>query len=77
MVEANIIKPEIYVFKTNLTETLEIKVRALFSHFNAILKVDFDFEDCDNILRIEALKMNPSTIEFAMNTKGFYCKELM
>ena len=66
----------ILVFKTNIFQQMEIHVRALLDSFNMIHAVDFDFEDCDNILRVEASKNITSEIEQTLNSKGFWCEEL-
>ncbi|WP_372793606.1 hypothetical protein [Lutibacter sp.] len=66
----------IIVFKTNIFSQLETHVRAMLDSFKQISTVDFDFEDCDKILRIEATEDLTSDIEFLLNSKGFYCKEL-
>ena len=66
----------VLVFKTNILSQLEFHVKAILSSFKNISRIDFDFEDCDKILRIEATKDLTSEIEFFLNSKGFYCKEL-
>ncbi len=66
----------ILVFKTNITEALENEVRIILSRINDIFKIDFDFEDCDNILRIEAESDISAVIEKALNSNGFSCQEL-
>lgn len=67
----------ILVFKTNIFAQLEIHVRALLDTFKQISSIDFDFDDVDNILRIEATEDLASDIENLLNSKGFYCKELI
>jgi len=67
----------VLVFKTNIFNQLGIHVRAMLDSFTQISAIDFDFEDCDNVLRIEASKDVGSEIEFFLNSKGFYCKELL
>ena len=66
----------ILVFKTNIFQLMENQVRAILDSFQQISSVDFDFEDCDNILRIEASKDLTSEIETILNAKGFTCKGL-
>ena len=45
----------IIVLKTNIFSQLETQVRAILDCFNQISTVDFDFEDVDNILRIQPI----------------------
>jgi len=66
----------ILVFKTNLFSQVEYHVRAMLDTYNQISKVDFDFEDCDNILRVEATEDLTSEIETLLNSKGILCEEL-
>lgn len=67
----------ILVFKTNILHQMEIHVRAILTEVKKISNIDFDFEDCDNVLRIEATTDLSSEIESLLNSKGFYCKELI
>lgn len=66
----------VLVFKTNTFSQLEIHVKALLSSLKSISTIDFDFEDCDKILRVEASEDLSSEIELLLNSKGFYCKVL-
>jgi hypothetical protein len=66
----------ILVFKTNIFSQLEIHVKAILNSFKQISNIDFDFEDADNILRIEATEDLTYDIENILKSKGFYCKEL-
>ncbi|WP_412985821.1 hypothetical protein [Pontimicrobium sp. IMCC45349] len=66
----------VFVFKTDISIGLETKVKTILSSLKTIDKVGFDFEDCDNILRIEAQKDIVSDIESLLISKGFLCKEL-
>ncbi|MCK0189187.1 hypothetical protein [Arenibacter sp. F20364] len=67
----------ITIFKTNISEEQESKVRQFLNLFKEILKVDFDFEDCDNILRIETAGNITSHVEIVLNSNGYFCKELL
>jgi len=67
----------ILVFKTNIFSQLEIHVKAILDSFSEILAIDFDFEDTDNILRIEATEDVTSDIQSVLKSKGFYCEELI
>ena len=66
----------ILVFKTNIFSEIEIHIRAILDSFSTIKTVNFDFEDCDNILRVEATSDLTSEIETVLNSKGFLCNEL-
>jgi hypothetical protein len=44
----------VLIFKSNIERHQEHIVRAVLSGFSQITKVNFDFEDCDHILRIES-----------------------
>lgn len=48
----------------------------MLDSFKQIITVDFDFEDVDNILRIEASQNITSEVEFLINSNGFLCEEL-
>ena len=39
-------------------------------------EINFDLEDCDNILRVEANNISPRYIESLLQTAGFNCQEL-
>jgi hypothetical protein len=66
----------ILVFKTTLNEDLENTTREILSEFKEIDKIDFDFEDCDKILRIVTKHNIVSKIESLLIEKGIFCKEL-
>ncbi len=67
----------IEIFKTNVQKKSETK------HIIAIIKkqfpdyeINFDLEDCDKILRIEALKLKPNEIIKHLNSLGYLCVKL-
>jgi hypothetical protein len=66
----------VLVFRTNINESLERNARHILSVFSEIIQIDFDFEDRDNILRIEAVQDITLEVELALNSKGFYCGAL-
>lgn len=37
---------------------------------------NFDLEDCDNILRVESIHINPKAIISTFQRLGFICEEL-
>ncbi len=64
----------IFVFKTDIRDIYEAA-----SHLNSmqgILKWNFDLEDIDNILRVEAVNLSPRKIENTLKNAGFFCEEL-
>lgn len=77
MVELISISKSIFVFKTDIDLASEQKIRTLLADFEEINAIDFDFEDCDNILRIEAEDDISSNIVKALNDYGYNCKELL
>jgi hypothetical protein len=68
---------EILVFKTNVTSKKKVSMIApLLTSFPTISQWNFDLDDCDKILRIEATELNPSSVELLLLTAGFNCQEL-
>ena len=76
MVELISISKTIIVFKTDIDLVLEQEIRNLLTDFEEIYTIDFDFEDCDNILIIEAKADISSSIIKILNAYGYYCEEL-
>lgn len=76
MVAISNLQKAILVFKTNVSRQQKNTVVRLLSVFNDIVKIDFDLEDVDNILRVEAIHNISPQIEFLMNVEGFECQEL-
>ena len=69
---------DILVFKTNL-ENLELvnKAHPLIQNIHGIKRWNVDMQDCDNVLRIEAVEVSPRSIESILQNAGYYCEELM
>ncbi len=68
---------EILIFKTNVENMNHIrKLYPLLKTIQGILKWNIDTEDVDRILRIEAVSVAPQRIEMALQSAGYYCKEL-
>ena len=68
---------EVLVFKTNVTSKRKVnKVRTLLMSFPTIRQWNFDLEDCDKVLRIEAVGLKPAMVESLLHTAGFSCREL-
>lgn len=67
----------IEIFKTNVRKKSET------NHIIAIIKeqfpdyiINFDLEDCDRILRVEAFKLEPNDIVMRLNSLGYLCVKL-
>ena len=68
---------EVLVFKTNVTSKRKVnKVRTLLMSFPTIRQWNFDLEDSDKVLRIEAIGLKPAMVESLLHTAGFSCREL-
>lgn len=69
---------EILVFKTNITSKKKVSMVApLLTSFPGIRQWNFDLDDCDKVLRIEATGLNPGSVEQLFLSAGFSCMELM
>lgn len=68
----------VLVFRTSVTTNRKIsKVRPLLdSLMNRSEKWNFDLEDCDRILRVEAVSVQASAIIEKLECAGFACEEL-
>lgn len=65
------------VFKTNITNAKSAKpILIALSKLLPNSYINFDLEDCDNILRIENCNINPNVIIDVLNSSGFYCEPL-
>jgi hypothetical protein len=68
----------IFVFKTSVNGNEE--VRKLRPELNRLInrfgEWNFDLEDCDRILRVEARNLEAVTIRNLMRLKGYECEEL-
>jgi hypothetical protein len=68
---------EVLVFSTSVKERRQVsKVSTLLAKVQAIIHWNFDLEDCDNILRIEADGVCPRKIETLLQKAGIQCQEL-
>jgi hypothetical protein len=67
----------IEVFKTNIAEqTHAMEMTMLLQHHFPGSKVNFDLDDCDNILRIEGDNIAPDRITTLLRFRGFVCETL-
>lgn len=68
---------EVLVFITNIENEGQVdEVKPLLTRIPGIRDWNFDLEDCDNILRIEAGNIPPQYIESLLQTAGFDCRKL-
>ena len=68
---------DILIFTTSVEKPEQVnKVKPLLTAVPAISQWNFDLDDCDNILRIEANDISPRYIETILQTAGFNCREL-
>ena len=68
---------DILIFSTSVEKPEQVnEVKPLLTSVPAISGWNFDLEDCDNILRIEANDISPRYIESLLEAAGFSCREL-
>ena len=68
---------DVLIFVTSVEKPEQVsEVKPLLTAVPAINHWNFDLEDCDNILRIEANDVSPRYIESILHTAGFDCREL-
>jgi hypothetical protein len=68
---------DILIFSTSVEKPEQVtEVRPLLTSVPSIKGWNFDLEDCDKILRIEASNISPRYIEELLHTAGFSCQEL-
>ena len=71
------IMTDILIFITSVEKPEQVnEVKPLLTAVPAISGWNFDLEDCDNILRIEANDVSPRYIESLLQTAGYHCQEL-
>ena len=68
---------DVLVFATSVTQKRQLsRVQNLLTKEPAIAQWNFDLDDCDNILRIEANDVSPRYIETLLQKAGIQCQEL-
>ncbi len=68
---------DVLVFATNILLPQQVnRVSPLLTAVPAITNWNFDLEDCDHILRVEAINLCARDIESLLETAGFNCVEL-
>ncbi len=68
----------IEVFKTNVQTAKQsnLLLPILGKTFPS-LKINFDLDDCDKILRVQGKNISPRKIIETLNAEGFHCKILV
>lgn len=67
----------VYVFKTSVETDEQVqRVGASLKTITEISKWNFDLQDCDHILRIEAKQLDTARIGNAVGLLGFHCEQL-
>lgn len=68
---------DIFIFKTNLNNPELInQVKPFIQNLQGIQRWNVDMDDCDNVLRIEAIQLSPRSVEIVLQNAGYYCEEL-
>jgi hypothetical protein len=68
---------DVFVFATSVEKRRQVsRIKPLLTAVPSINDWNFDLEDCDNILRVEATAISPRFIETLLKTAGFECREL-
>jgi hypothetical protein len=66
------------VFKTNVRQRRQAKMLlGLMARQFPMLKINFDLDDCDKILRVEGESISPSKITTLVTGNGYQCEILL
>lgn len=65
------------VFKTNVPDRRSARELLIFLNSRLpIIKINFDLDDCDRILRVESATDVSGEVREIMREKGFFCEAL-
>ncbi|WP_257668998.1 hypothetical protein [Parapedobacter tibetensis] len=68
---------QIFIFKTNVSAQEQVqKVAALLGSMTLIKQWNFDLEDCDRVLRVVSLNLQPALIENLLRQEGIDCEHM-
>jgi len=68
---------EILVFKTNVNSRRKVtRLGGLLQKLPTVKQWNFDLDDCDKVLRIEATEATTAMVASLLHTAGFVCEEL-
>jgi hypothetical protein len=71
------IRQTVEIFKTNVQNASEASaILATLSEIYPALRINFDLDDCDNILRVEGLRPDVDRIQKHVQGLGFSCEVL-
>ena len=68
---------EVFVFKTSVKASDLKQLKPVLDNLLSDLKWNFDFEDCDNIFRVECPSDKAELVCHCLSDLGFYCEELV
>ncbi|RYJ41757.1 hypothetical protein [Flavobacterium beibuense] len=69
---------KVFVFKTSVKTNRQIKFASkILAAIDSVLRVDFDPEDCDRIVRIESNKEIATKVINLFRANGLNCEELV
>ncbi|HWV75255.1 MAG TPA: hypothetical protein VN040_26235 [Pseudosphingobacterium sp.] len=68
---------QVLIFRTSVNAQKHVQqVAALFNSIKLIKQWSFDLDDCDRILRVVSLNVQPEMIENLLRTEGIYCEHM-
>jgi hypothetical protein len=67
----------VYVFKTSITEADLFYIKPILNNLLINCKWNFDFQDVDNILRIESDSDITNFVINELKSEGYFCEELL
>jgi len=68
---------DILVFKTDVRSKEHTnKISPHLNSIDGIIRWNFDLDDRDKILRVEAKNLSAVTVEMTLNRAGYSCEEL-
>jgi hypothetical protein len=70
------INQEVLIFRTNISNSLEVKKLQPLLNKKGILKWNIDLDDCDHVLRVVTTSFSPHEIIGFVNEKGVRCEEM-
>ena len=67
----------IELFKTNVNDvSAKDCVIRLLEQFFPGCRITIDMHDCDKVLRLEGINVQPETVKQLVREKGYHCSEL-